>query len=1567
MKLNPKKSAACVAFAAGLCLAGTLSAHGGTITKANNTLDLTNTLSWVGGNVPQPIDVALWDGTVAGGNTVGLGADASWQGIQILNPGGLVTINGANTLSLGASGIDMSAASADLTLAPTAGGTSISCIADQTWNIGSGRTLTITPGFYVQNGKALTLAGSGSFVSTSLWQVGAAGSSGTINHIGGTWSSGLANAIMFLGYSDALGNPGVGIYNLNGGTIALTGTQEIRVGTQTASGQGTFNLTNGTISSSTATTYLRLGYSSGAMGTYRQVGGSATFGQIDCPSIYPNTLGILNLSVGSLNVSKLNVGNMSATTGSVMVVGGVLSISNLLNLGVAGMGSLTLSNTGWINLYGALSVGSASSGSSGTLNLNGGTLNIASNTATMTVGSHGIINANGVTITNGSTGSITLSAPMTLGAGGLNLGTQAVTHNVTVSATLTGAGGFSTALGGSCNTYFNGNNSFSGPITIKSGYFHNSGASAIPVGCNLTNNAQWAMDKSVTLGSFGGSGGIFRDGSQGSATLTVGYNNADGNYSGSINEGTGSQLSLTKIGNGSLTLGGTCGYTGNTTVSGGTLLVDGLLKSSLVNVLTGSALGGGGTISNNVNLASGAKALFSDTRTLTMAGILTGSGNTIHLNLSSNVPAGNYLLATCGSGATGAFALTPVIDTGSFAPGTINYYITTLTDSQVWLVVQNENPPMAATGQFTWPTNQFLPTFPTHADLIDVIDCSGIGGPLSDLFASLQGIVNRSQPRIACISSSAEEGKFTWLTNHVQNYRMNSGYNLISQYSHLFSGLVVPDPNMPDTLNLATTIAGVTNALICDPSLLNLLTNAPYNFPIVEDLRGRFTSNYQVYGYLYTNYWPRCTHRIITGLQTNNHGNMRDYAVAVKSACVWLNPGSVSTDATALTPFINGMQAVGSVWMGWVPNEGSDVSWLSQRGIPVLASDYYQNGSLYSGVRTEINMPAVPPAPPLQKRIYVCFLLSDGDNVAYMQHKMRSLWNSSARGQVPIGWTTSPLACDIDPQVLNYYWSSATTNDCLVSGPSGAGYAKMEYWGAANAYAFTTASSPYLQKAGHHVVSVWDNLSTANGKYYGTNCPTVVGLIDQGNGYYTSTSKGKIPVMGMPAGYSGSATNLFSSITNAGANWNGSGPIFIPVQGNAWSVGPSDLLTVANALNALSSNYVIVRPDTMFLLYKTYRSQPVVMDPPPGNLQAIRRYNGSITLTWTGSTDADRYKIYRSTSSGTETFIGSSLTTSFTDTGVADDTTYYYKVSTENILGESSYSSEVVAPPVVWAPNSYAATLIANHPLAYWPLNESSGTVAYDLAGGYDGTYTGGFTLAQPGIPNGGFGFPGNYSVLFDGTSGRVGIPQGPFNLTNAITVMAWVKVPVTPHFSGVVGRGDTSWRLTVNASGKPGGDVAHVYGDATSPGSIVGNDWHMLTYVYSGTPNITNNGQLYVDAVPMATNTVGVFAGNGLDVWIGGSPDYGTSRLLPGSIAQVAVFTNALSALQVQTLYNVGTNATPMIGLIPLPAGSGMEIVWSQGALLQSTNLAGPWNTNTATSPCTISPTNSQMFFRVW
>ncbi|HTA31357.1 MAG TPA: immunoglobulin domain-containing protein, partial [Candidatus Cybelea sp.] len=267
------------------------------------------------------------------------------------------------------------------------------------------------------------------------------------------------------------------------------------------------------------------------------------------------------------------------------------------------------------------------------------------------------------------------------------------------------------------------------------------------------------------------------------------------------------------------------------------------------------------------------------------------------------------------------------------------------------------------------------------------------------------------------------------------------------------------------------------------------------------------------------------------------------------------------------------------------PNETSDMQWIAQYGIPVMASDLFDNGSVYSGVTTPISVPPIPPTPPLQNKVYVSITLSDGDNVQYMQHTMKTNWESTARGSVPIGWTVQPLLADFDPGMLNYFWSTATTNDCLVAGPSGAGYTRINYWSAGNVASITRASNPYLQKTGIRTITVWLTISNATGNAYAANCPTLVGVNDQSDGYY-ATNDGTLPVIGFPSSgnYATNVANLLNAITNTAAGWKSSSPMFIAVQARSWGVTPANCQTVVNSLDP--SEYVVVRPDQLFLLYQ---------------------------------------------------------------------------------------------------------------------------------------------------------------------------------------------------------------------------------------------------------------------------------------------------------------------------------------------------------------------------------------------
>ena len=80
--------------------------------------------------------------------------------------------------------------------------------------------------------------------------------------------------------------------------------------------------------------------------------------------------------------------------------------------------------------------------------------------------------------------------------------------------------------------------------------------------------------------------------------------------------------------------------------------------------------------------------------------------------------------------------------------------------------------------------------------------------------------------------------------------------------------------------------------------------------------------------------------------------------------------------------------------------------------------------------------------------------------------------------------------------------------------------------------------------------------------------------------------------------------------------------------------------------------------------------------------------NGTVALGWTppasnGGSAITGYKVYRGTASGGETLLTTlGLVTSYVDsTGVPNGTTYYYRVSAVNAVGEGALSNERSATP----------------------------------------------------------------------------------------------------------------------------------------------------------------------------------------------------------------------------------------------------------------------------------------------
>ena len=129
---------------------------------------------------------------------------------------------------------------------------------------------------------------------------------------------------------------------------------------------------------------------------------------------------------------------------------------------------------------------------------------------------------------------------------------------------------------------------------------------------------------------------------------------------------------------------------------------------------------------------------------------------------------------------------------------------------------------------------------------------------------------------------------------------------------------------------------------------------------------------------------------------------------------------------------------------------------------------------------------------------------------------------------------------------------------------------------------------------------------------------------------------------------------------------------------------------------------------------------------PPGattSVSANATSTTSITVTWTAAPGATLYTIYRSTSASGPFNVqaGTSVTTTFNNTGLTPSTTYYYEITASNAGGTSALSTppasattKTAPPPPPVAPTTVSAMTKSSSAIAVsWnaPVNATSYTI----------------------------------------------------------------------------------------------------------------------------------------------------------------------------------------------------------------------------------------------------------------
>lgn len=232
---------------------------------------------------------------------------------------------------------------------------------------------------------------------------------------------------------------------------------------------------------------------------------------------------------------------------------------------------------------------------------------------------------------------------------------------------------------------------------------------------------------------------------------------------------------------------------------------------------------------------------------------------------------------------------------------------------------------------------------------------------------------------------------------------------------------------------------------------------------------------------------------------------------------------------------------------------------------------------------------------------------------------------------------------------------------------------------------------------------------------------------------------------------------------------------------------------------------------------------------------------------------------------------------------------------------------KVLAVPMLMFVGQAAAQTCVQPPsgmVSWWDADSVSGTTAFDLQDGNDGTLLNGVSIV-PGIVGDAFSFDGvDDYVLIPSSSGDN------LDITSSFTLDAWInydgdltkpfypriveKSFATSYFFGLYYRDTSRLSLWINSTSF-----------IAAPGSVSHGQLHHVAAVFDDAANTVN---LYVDGSSVhSASYSGSIPGSSNDVLLG---KYwaDTGGEFSGLIDEVEIFNRALSAAEIQAIYNAGS-----------------------------------------------------------
>lgn len=268
--------------------------------------------------------------------------------------------------------------------------------------------------------------------------------------------------------------------------------------------------------------------------------------------------------------------------------------------------------------------------------------------------------------------------------------------------------------------------------------------------------------------------------------------------------------------------------------------------------------------------------------------------------------------------------------------------------------------------------------------------------------------------------------------------------SLFRAYSERVKNIYIWSPEEDWSWNLAVMMSAQNKGIPLTEEMYYVLTTETPWKGNVERLYGRWAAKKDAYEWAMDRLQPYCHGNILfsVGLRSDWLGNpwtLYDYAVASKGFAFWLDDSDLEERSIIEKICRNGDFKPGAIVMGYAKS-GDDLLYVTNRyNIGYVVSDYYANGSFWCSYPNKGFKQRPGKAIKAEAgKIYVSVVFSDGDNVQFDQNALYAIWTDDKdRGKFPVGTTLSAGLQELNPFLLEWYYSHMSKNDELLAGPSG--------------------------------------------------------------------------------------------------------------------------------------------------------------------------------------------------------------------------------------------------------------------------------------------------------------------------------------------------------------------------------------------------------------------------------------------------------------------------------------------------------------------------------------------------